>query len=189
MSKSPYFLLLVGESVLLVFSNILNNNLFSFYIMPNLLNFEKQIKHLRDMKKTNTYKYFLAVIVLSLGLLQCTTKDKQLNEKLSEMAENLNQSTPTVLDPHTRFDSVAVTSDNIFQYYYTITDIDNPHELLQQHKKDILHNMSEAFATDKSLRIFTENNVTLQYIYRDTAHKIIDVITIDPNTYKQTPIK
>ena len=141
------------------------------------------------MKKTNAYKYLLVVLVLAVGFVQCTSKSKQLNGKLREMAENLNQSTPTVLDQHTRFDSVAVTSNNIFQYYYTLIDIANPHELLQVHKEDILKNMGAAFTTDKSLRIFTKNNVTLQYIYRDTTQSVIDIITIEPDMYKQTPIK
>ena len=152
--------------------------------MPNLFNFVKHTKHLNDMKKTKIFKPLFLVIILAICFVQCTSKSKQLNEKLKEMATNLNQSTPAVLDPHTRFDSVGVTSDNIFQYYYTLVDIANPNKLLQEQKQDILDNMGEAFTTDKSLQIFTKNNVTLQYIYRDTAHNVIDVITIEPDKYK-----
>ena len=103
------------------------------------------------------------------------------------MADNLNESTPAVLDQYTRFDSVSVTSDNIFQYYYTLINITNPQELLNKQKEEIINNMGEAFTTDKSLRIFTENEVTLQYIYRDTTHNVIDVITIDSDKYKRFP--
>lgn len=139
------------------------------------------------MIKSN--KYGLLILLLVLLFVQCTSKSKELNKKLIEMADNLNESTPAVLDQHTRFDSVSVTSDNIFQYYYTLINITNPHELLNKQKEEIINNMGEAFASDKSLRIFTENDVTLQYIYRDTAQSVIDVITIDSDKYKRFPIK
>lgn len=117
-------------------------------------------------------------------LIQCSPKGKQLNDQLTKMADNLNESTPVVLDPHTRFDSVGVTPDNIFQYYYTLIDIDNPKELLKEQKEEIIKNMGLAFTTDKSLHIFTKNNVTLQYIYSDTTKAVIDIITIESGKHK-----
>lgn len=137
------------------------------------------------MIKSNIYG--LSIVLLALLFVQCTSKSKELNKKLIEMADNLNESTPAVLDQYTRFDSVSVTSDNIFQYYYTLINITNPQELLNKQKEEIINNMGEAFTTDKSLRIFTENEVTLQYIYRDTTHNVIDVITIDSDKYKRFP--
>ena len=101
------------------------------------------------------------------------------------MATNLNRSAPTALDQHTRFDSVAVTSDNIFQYYYTITNIENPRELLQEQKDEMIENIEKAFATDRSLQIFVKNSVTMEYIYRDISQKVIDTITIDASTYNK----
>lgn len=153
--------------------------------MPILFNFVKHYKHLFDMIKSNIYG--LSIVLLALLFVQCTSKSKELNKKLIEMADNLNESTPAVLDQYTRFDSVSVTSDNIFQYYYTLINITNPQELLNKQKEEIINNMGEAFTTDKSLRIFTENEVTLQYIYRDTTHNVIDVITIDSDKYKRFP--
>ena len=136
------------------------------------------------MRKTNDiiYAMFIGILFVLIG---CTSNDKKLNNQLSTMASNLNESTPAVLDPHTRFDSVAVTPENIFQYYYTIVDISNPHELLSNQKEEIINNMGKAFMTDKSLRIFVDNDVTIQYIYRDSMQNVIDIITIDPDTYKQ----
>ncbi len=100
------------------------------------------------------------------------------------MAANLNLSTPTVLDAHTRFDSASVTSENFFQYHYTIVYSRNPSDLLRNQKKELINNMKDAFTHDKSLQIFKVNEVTIQYIYKDTAQNIIDIITIDPELYK-----
>ncbi|HKM44311.1 MAG TPA: hypothetical protein VJY12_02510 [Dysgonamonadaceae bacterium] len=135
------------------------------------------------MGKINSLKYY-SIITLVMMFIQCSPKDKVLNDQLTKMADNLNESTPVVLDPHTRFDSVGVTPDNIFQYYYTLIDIDNPKELLKEQKEDIIKNMGLAFTTDKSLHVFTKNNVTLQYIYSDTTKAVIDIITIESGKHK-----
>ena len=124
------------------------------------------------------------VIVVLLMFVQCTSKNEKLHHQLTEMAASLNKLTPVVIDPHTRFDSVAVTKDVVFQYYYTIVDIDNPKELLKAQKNEIIENMENAFAKDKPLRVFKENTVTIEYIYRDTTKRVVDIITITPDLYK-----
>lgn len=135
--------------------------------------------------KISTTVNFVLVIALSLLLAQCTSKHKELHKELTRRAAELNQSTPLVLEVHTRFDSVGVTPENIFQYYYTITNIPNPQELLANKKDDILKNMDERYATDRSLQFFIENKVTMEYIYRDTLQNVIDVITIETGKYKK----
>ena len=135
-------------------------------------------------KKLKEFTYIFSVIVMLL-FVQCTSNDKRLHKELSKMATNLNRSAPTALDQHTRFDSVAVTSDNIFQYYYTITNIENPRELLQEQKDEMIENIEKAFANDRSLQIFVKNSVTMEYIYRDISQKVIDTITIDASTYNK----
>ena len=136
------------------------------------------------MKISTTLDFVLA-IALSLLLAQCTSNQKELHRELTRRAAELNQSTPLVLEVHTRFDSVGVSPHNVFQYYYTITNIPNPHELLANKKEDILKNMDERYATDRSLQFFIENKVTMEYIYRDTIQNVIDVITIETGRYKK----
>jgi hypothetical protein len=135
------------------------------------------------MKKLN--RYWIAALIMSMLLiLQCTSNNnKSLNLELTKMAEDLNLSSPTVLDQHTRFDSAIVTPENIFQYYYTIIYANNPSELLSNQKKELINNMKKAFTTDRSLQVFKDNKVTIQYIYKDTAQNIIDIITIDSEAY------
>lgn len=135
------------------------------------------------MKKLN--RYWIAALIMSMLLiLQCTSNNnKSLNLKLTKMAEDLNLSSPTVLDQHTRFDSAIVTPENIFQYYYTIIYANNPSELLSNQKEELVSNMKKAFTTDRSLQVFKDNKVTIQYIYKDTAQNIIDIITIDSEAY------
>ena len=124
------------------------------------------------------------VIVLSLLLLQCTSNNKELHKELTRLAAELNQSTPMVLDAHMRFDSVGVSADNVFGYYYTIASIDNPKELINDKRVDIVKEMDDALKTNRTLQFYIQNEVTFQYIYRDTLQNVIDVITIETSKYK-----
>lgn len=136
------------------------------------------------MKTSKIFTYTFAVIV-SLLIVQCTSDHKRLHNELTKRAAELNQSTPVALEVHTRFDSVGVTPDNVFQYYYTITNIDNPSELLRNQKVEMMKSMDEMYVTDRSLQFFIQNEVTMEYIYRDTAMNVIDVITIETDKYNQ----
>ena len=124
------------------------------------------------------------VIVLSLLLLQCTSDKKELHKELTRLAADLNQSTPMVLDAHMRFDSVGVSADNIFGYYYTIASIDNPKELIDDKRVEIVKEMDDALKTNRTLQFYIQNEVTFQYIYRDKLQNVIDVITIETSKYK-----
>lgn len=152
-------------------------NRYSLHLYPNLFNFVKHYKQYR-MKINRIFAVAFWIITVVM-LVQCTSDEERLHKELSKMADNLNKSTPVAFDLHTRFDSVAVTSENVFQYFYTVTDIDNPDALLREKKADIIDKMKKAFETDRSLQIFVQNNVTMEYIYRDTSQKVIDKIRID----------
>lgn len=136
------------------------------------------------MKKSKTVKLVLAMIV-SLLFVQCTgNSDKRLHKELVRRAAELNQSTPVALDQYTRFDSVGVSNDNVFQYYYTITNINNPHQLITFQKEEMMQQMDKMYATDRALQFFVNNSVTMEYIYRDTEQNVIEVITIETEKYK-----
>lgn len=114
----------------------------------------------------------------------CTSKNRELNRQLNEMASNLNGSTPVMLDRFTRFDSASVTKNNEFCYYYTILNTTNADSLFSELKQTISENIRSQVASSPDLRIFTENDVTLRYFYRDSLQNIVHDITITPAQYK-----
>lgn len=131
-------------------------------------------------------KYLISILVVFFAflLVQCNGNNKALNKKLTEMAMELNTSAPVMLDQHTRFDKAEVTKENVFQYYYSVINTDDPDGLVESSLHSLKENMSEAFGTNPDLRIFKENNVIIQYIYNDINHRTIKSITITPNDYK-----
>lgn len=132
--------------------------------------------------------YLLFTLVVSLFLIQCTSEkkrqEKQLSQKLTEMAADLSASTPVMLDPYTQFDGAAVSEDRVFSYKYTIKNTPDPEQLVNDRMVDIKEELKKAFKVNPDLRIFTENNVNIQYVYNDTTGRVIKTISISPKDYK-----
>lgn len=58
---------------------------------------------------------FFLLSLLSLLMIHCNRRaESQLHERLSQMAKELNESTPVMLDSNTRFDEATVTKENLF---------------------------------------------------------------------------
>jgi len=131
------------------------------------------------MRKTS----FILSFIFSLLFVQCNPGDRALNKKLSEMASELNESTPVMLDQFTRFDQASVTADNVFRYHYTVLHPNNPDSLLENRFQSLRENILTLLSTNADLRIFTENEVTMEYIYSDENHRIIRTIRINPEDY------
>jgi hypothetical protein len=137
------------------------------------------------MKKNKVIKLSLAIII-SLLFVKCTGNSKKtLHKELIKTAAEWNRATPVAFNQHIRLDSLGVTKDNVFQYYYTLTNIDNPNELIDLHKEEMLEEVDNLYTKDRSLQFFVKNNVTIEYIYRDIDQNVIDIITIETEKYKK----
>lgn len=132
-------------------------------------------------------KKYLLLVVISLStvlLVRCTSNNQALHKILEEMANDLSASTPVMLDPYTRFDGASVTKDNVFQYNYTILNTPDAEKMVNDMMATMETQMKEQFKTDPTLRIFTKNNVVIEYIYKNSDGNEIKTITITPNNYK-----
>lgn len=127
--------------------------------------------------------HIIFLITISFLLLQCSN-DKRLHQELVKMADNLNKSTPAQLDDHTTFLGASVTDNNIFQYRYQIINTPDPQSMMQAVEQQTRTNIKGAFKMNPDLKIFTANNVKIDYIYTDSAGKILKTIHITPKDYK-----
>ena len=68
------------------------------------------------------------------------------------MASTLNESTPVMLNNFTRFDDATVTEENVFQYNYTVLNIQNPDSLIKEVEISLIENIKHEFNTNPQLR-------------------------------------
>lgn len=127
--------------------------------------------------------YFLLPILLLLLFAGCSNGGK-LNKELNAMAERLNQSAPAQLDEHTIFLGSHVTGNNVFQYSYQIVNSENPDSLMLAVEKQTRASIREAFQLNPDLKIFTVNNLNIEYIYSDSTGSLLRKIEITPEDYK-----
>lgn len=127
--------------------------------------------------------HFIALFAVSLLLVNCSN-NKKLHQELVKMANNLNKSAPAQLDDHTTFLGADVTENNVFQYRYQIINTSHPQSMMQEVEEQTRANIREAFRMNPDLRIFTANDVKIDYIYTDSAGKILKTIHITPRDYK-----
>lgn len=128
--------------------------------------------------------FILSIALFSLSFIQCNPKEKALNKKLEEMAVNLNESAPVMLDQYTRFEEASVVQGNIFRYRYTVLNISNPDSLVEKGLQSLKENIGKEFSSNADLRIFKENNVTMEYVYNDETGRTIRSLQIGPEDYQ-----
>lgn len=127
--------------------------------------------------------YTISIAFLLLFTTQCGSKEKALHQKLEEMAANLNESAPVMLDQFTRFEGASVSSENIFRYNYTVLHASNPDSLVEAGLKMLRKNIEKEFASHPDLRIFKENEVVIEYIYKDEKGRTVSTLQIKPEDY------
>ncbi len=125
----------------------------------------------------------LLSILITLFLISCSGKN-ELRRQLSKIADELNESAPAQLDENTVFLGAEVDPDGVFRYLYQIVNTDTPDKLMDEMESQTRTNIKEAFQINPELKIFTENNVSIEYDYRDESGNIIRVIKITPDDYK-----
>lgn len=126
---------------------------------------------------------FVFIFSAALLLFGCSDR-KSLNRELEKMADNLNKSAPVQLDEHTVFLRAEVTADNVFRYCYKIINTNAPQSLMEAVEAQTKTNIREAFRMNPDLRLFTVNDVNIDYVYTDSAGQPIKTIHITPKDYK-----
>ena len=106
-----------------------------------------------------------------------------LNQAMVEYADELNKTCPFTVDEATQLDNVIVLPDNVFQYNYTLAfmkDSVNTDELKNYLEPRILNNIK----TQPEMKIIRDNQVTLNYNYRDRTGAHLLTISVKPEQYK-----
>ena len=136
---------------------------------------------------TNYMRYILSNLIfifIIASLAQCSSPEKEINKKLNEMASNLNEYTPVMLDQYTRFNEATVSSDNIFTYHYTVLNTENPDSLICEVESVLKTNIKNEISTNPELAYFKQNNVVLEYVYNDDNNQTIRLIRVNPEDYQ-----
>ncbi|MDI9605956.1 MAG: hypothetical protein QM305_11665 [Bacteroidota bacterium] len=133
------------------------------------------------MRKTT---HILLIILSLLSLLQCKPKGKALNKQLNRMALEVNESAPVMLNSFIRLEGASVSSDNVFQYRYTVLNTDNPDSMVQSGLPLLRETIRNEYKSKPQLRVFKENNVVVEYMFMSEENRVIHSLRMNPEEYK-----
>lgn len=111
-------------------------------------------------------------------------KSPPIDKIMMETASELNKSCPIMVDAETRLDNALAMPQNTFQYNYTLVNwvkdsIDLP-ALEEYIKPNIVNNAK----TNPQMKVMRDNNVILNYYYKDKDGVFLFNITVKPADYK-----
>ena len=118
-------------------------------------------------------------------LIDTFFKKPNIEEILIQVAEEMNKNCPITLDGDTRLDTTMGGPGKSFSYFYTLVNYSkeeiNQDTLITYLKPNIINNVS----TNPQMAIFRENEITMNYNYKDKEGVFLFVITVTPDNYKK----
>lgn len=128
---------------------------------------------------------------LSVLLLSCIAMFTQcsgsIDKQLEKIAEESNKECPKMLDEWTRLDSCAAYPGKVYKYFHTIV---NNSSILDagQFEKSFKPVIISTIRTNPAIKFFRDNEIILEYQYKDETDKSTVTIKIAPEEYKTTDI-
>ncbi len=117
-------------------------------------------------------------------LIDTIFKKPNIEEILVQAAQEMNKSCPIILDQDTRLDTTLGGPGKNFSYFYTLVNYSkeeiNQDTLISYLKPNIINNVK----THPQMAIFRENDITMNYNYKDKDGVFLFIISVTPEEYK-----
>ena len=110
---------------------------------------------------------------------------KDLESELKSAALELNKQTPFQIDQYSRLDSASTKGKTNFIYYYTLIELEKSEVNLDTVNKYMRPNIIENVKNSPDLKIYRDNNITMDYKYYDKNGNFVTEISVSPELYKQ----
>lgn len=139
-------------------------------------------------KRRKTIGSIAGIVAFGLayfGVQQLFFKAPTFDQAMMKAASELNKTCPIMVDQHTRLDNAAAMPNNIFQYNYTLVNLDKSEVNIDTVKKYVEPGLINNVKTNPDLKVYRDNKVTMAYNYRDKNGVFVLKITVTPDLYAE----
>ncbi len=139
-------------------------------------------------KRNKIVGTIVGIIVFGLSYFavqQIFFKTNTFDKAMMEAASELNKACPIMVDQDTRLDNAVALPDNIFQYNYTLVNLDKSEVNIDTVKKYIEPEIINNVKTNPDLKTYRENKVTMAYNYKDKNGVFVLKISVTPDLYTE----
>ncbi len=106
------------------------------------------------------------------------------DETMMQVASELNKTCPIMVDNETRLDNAIALPGNIFQYNYTLINMDKERIFIDEIKKYLEPQLVRNISTNPDFKSFRENKVTMSFNYVDKNGAFVIKINVTPDKYQ-----
>lgn len=142
------------------------------------------MKNSTDKKKT-AIGIFLGIVagflVIFLGIRYMM--QPSFDSYLTSVSHEVNKQCPILVDRETRLDNSVVLPGKVFQYNYTLVNLDKSQVDVDEAQKTIAPNLISNIKSNPDMNEFRENKVKIIYSYRDKNGQFLFKILITPEMY------
>ncbi len=147
---------------------------------------EKMTQTTTDKRKIS----FKTLIGIAIGfgtivIIQQLFFNKPSYEKaMMEIASELNKTCPVMVDAETRLDNTVALPDNVFQYNYTLVNMEKSSVDTMAIKNFLVPTVKNFVKTNPQMKYQRDHKTTLNYYYKDRVGLYLFLISITPDQYE-----
>ena len=105
------------------------------------------------------------------------------DERMIEMASEMNKSCPIMVDKETRLDNVTPHSGKVIQYNYTLVNVKKEEVDINEIDRFLKTNMTNNVKTNPNMKAMRENKVTMSFSYKDKNGNFLTEVEVTPEIY------
>jgi len=142
-------------------------------------------------QKTNTRKVVLLVIVYAVAfglsylvVQQLFFKTAPLDQTMMAAASEINKNCPLMIDSETRLDNAVSLPQNVFQYNYTLLNIDKASTDTLEMRKYLEPTIINSVKTNPQMKFQRDHKTTINYFYKDKSGAFLLLISVTPEKYQ-----
>lgn len=147
---------------------------------------EAKIKENTTKKKNKLIPVIFGIIAFGIAFFWGNKQffnSYSFDKAMMEAASELNKSCPIMVDGNTRLDNAVAMPENVFQYNYTLINLEKSEINITELKEYIEPNVVNNVKTNPDMKDYKENNVTMVYNYKDKNGEFILKINVTPELY------
>lgn len=150
-------------------------------------NSEPAIQEPKAGKRKKMLEYIVGIIFFGLSYFavqQLFFKVPPLDKAMTEMASEINKTCPMMIDQETRLDNVMAYPKNIFQYNYSLINVEKAAVDTAEMRNILEPQIVNTVKTSPQMKFQRDHRTTLNYYYKDKDGLFLLLIAVTPEKYQ-----
>lgn len=142
----------------------------------------------KEKKSNNKTAGFLVGVlvffIVSMTIQQLFLETPAYDKVIMHTASELNKTCPIMVDSETRLDNALALPNKIFQYNYTLVNLDRLDIDTIEVKKNLEPSVTNHIRTNPDMKYYRDNKITMRYYYKDKNGNYVFSFSVTPEQYK-----